>query len=131
MFDDGRMFDLIKVGDDDIYLYFFIEFDNIGCVFLLYVLGLVLGNGNIGKNFGKFFEFNLFVLNNVGVSWKKVFDGFYKYEFGDFGFILVVVKDIDKGDVKEIEYLINYGEDWEFVKFLDDFEIQFMWLIII
>ncbi|KAL2212355.1 vacuolar protein sorting/targeting protein 10 [Sarocladium strictum] len=125
-FDDGRTFEPIKAGDDAIHLHSFTELDNIGRVFSSYAPGLVLGNGNTGKSLDKFAESNLFVSDDAGVSWKKALDGPHKYEFGDSGSVLVAVK--DASDVKEIQYSLNHGDDWESVKLPKDLEIEPVWL---
>lgn len=127
-FDDGRTFDPIKAGDDNIHLHSFTELDNIGRVFSSYAPGLVLGNGNTGKSLGPFADANLYVSDNAGVNWKKALDGPHKYEFGDSGSILVAVKDSKKEDVKEISYSLNHGDDWETVALPKDLEIQPIWL---
>lgn len=127
-FDDGRSFEPIKSGDDNIHLHSFTEIDNVGRVFSSPAPGLVMGNGNTGKSLGLFTEANLYVSDDAGVSWKQALEGPQKYEFGDSGSILVAVKDSAKEDVKEISYSLNHGEKWESVPLPKDLEIQPIWL---
>lgn len=127
-FDDGRTFEPIKADDDDIHLHSFTELDNIGRVFSSPAPGLVLGNGNTGKSLGKFSDANLYVSDDAGVNWKKALDGPHKYEFGDSGSILVAVKDSPDDNVKEIQYSLNHGDDWETAPLPKDLELSPFWL---
>lgn len=110
IFDDGCIFEKIMVDGKCIYFYFVMDFSNIGCVFFSVVFGIVMGVGNIGDELKSYWDKgNLYVLDDVGKIWIKVLDGFYKYEFGDQGFILVVVKDFKEEDIFEISYFLDYG----------------------
>lgn len=119
-FDDGRTFDPVKSGDDAIHLHSETELDNIGRIYSSPAPGLVMGNGNTGKSLGDFWDSNLFVSNDAGLTWKKALDGPHKYEFGDSGSILVAVKDSKDSNVNEFFYSLDHGDNWESMKFPDD-----------
>ncbi|KAG9249664.1 vacuolar sorting protein [Emericellopsis atlantica] len=124
-FDDGRTFEPLKAGDEDVHLHSETHLNNIGKVFSSLAPGLVMGNGNTGKDLNPDFrKANLFVSDDAGLSWKKALDGPHKYEFGDSGSILLAVKDSEKEDVKEISYSIDHGDSWESVDFPKDTQIR-------
>lgn len=127
-FDDGRTFEELKAGDDTLHLHSETELDNIGRVFSSLAPGLVMGNGNTGKELKKMDDANLYVSDDAGLNWKEALKGPHKYEFGDDGSILVAIKDSDEEDVDEIRYSLDHGENWESVDLPKDLKIQ-PWLL--
>lgn len=123
-FDDGRSFEPLKAGDDNVHLHSVTQLDNIGRVYSGPAPGLVMGNGNTGKFLEDLDKANLFVSDDAGVSWKKTLDGPHKYEFGDSGSILLAIKDSEDADVKKISYSLDHGEKWEEVDLPDDLSIR-------
>lgn len=123
-FDDGRTFETIKAGDDQIHLHSVTELNNVGRVFSSPAPGLVMGNGNTGATLGKFSEANLYVSDNAGLTWKQALEGPHKYEFGDSGSILVAVWDSDKEDVAKVWYSLDHGEKWDFLKLPKDMKVR-------
>ncbi|KAF4512470.1 hypothetical protein G6O67_001606 [Ophiocordyceps sinensis] len=112
-FDDGRTFQEVKVGEERLHLHSVTELDNVGRVFSSPAPGLVMGNGNVGKQLTKFTDANLYVSDDAGLTWAKALDGPHKYEFGDSGSVLVAVKDSKKEDVKELSYSLDHGQNWK------------------
>ncbi|TGJ82716.1 hypothetical protein E0Z10_g6040 [Xylaria hypoxylon] len=122
-FDDGRTFEAIKVGSDNIHLHSVTEPDNVGTVFSSPAPGLVMGNGNSGKFLKDYWEARLFISDDAGKTWTEGPEGPHKYEFGDQGSILVAVKDSKKADIQEIKYSLDHGISWKTTKLPDDLSI--------
>lgn len=124
-FDDGRTFESVTTGDDDIHLHSITEVNNVGPIFSSPAPGLVMGNGNKGKYLKSFYESNLYVSDDAGRTWIEGPKGPHKYEFGDQGSILLAIKDSDsdKADVDELRYSLDHGKEWETVKLPKDLKI--------
>lgn len=123
-FDDGRTFETLAATDNDtLHLHSSTELDNVGRVFSSMAPGLVMGNGNTGKQLGDFKDSDLYVSDNAGLTWKKALDGPHKYEFGDSGSVLVAVKSADD-HVDKFSYSTNHGDDWHDVSFPNDIKIK-------
>lgn len=110
-FDDGRKFQPIKVGDEDLHLHSISDISNFGKVYSSPAPGLVMGVGNTGKHLEPYREGNLYVSDNAGLEWMKAQDEAHKYEFGGQGGVLVAIKDV--GPTDEIVYSIDYGKTWK------------------
>ncbi|KAF4984836.1 hypothetical protein FZEAL_64 [Fusarium zealandicum] len=123
-FDDGRTFDSVKAGDDQIHLHSMSDIDNVGRIFSSPAPGLVMGNGNTGKSLGKFEDANLYVSDDAGVTWKQALEGPHKYEFGDSGTILVAVRDSPGPDIDKVSYTLDYGDNWESVPLPDGLKVK-------
>lgn len=110
-FDDGRTFQSVKSGDDDLHLQSVTHLSNTGRVFSSPAPGIVMGIGNTGEYLKDYKDGNLYVSSDAGMTWRLGLKGPHKYEFGDSGSILVAIK--DNGEpVDEIRYSLNHGKDW-------------------
>lgn len=111
-FDDGRTFEALKVGGDELHLHSVTDLSNTGRVFSSLAPGILMGNGNTGDFLKlKSTDPDLFVSDDAGRSWKTTpLKGPHKYEFGDQGGILVAIKSelTDK-----LSYSIDHGKTWE------------------
>ncbi|RWA11921.1 hypothetical protein EKO27_g3215 [Xylaria grammica] len=123
-FDDGRTFEAIKTGDDNIHLHSITEPNNIGPIFSSPAPGLVMGNGNHGKFLKDYWESSLYISDDAGKTWIEGPKGPHKYEFGDQGSILLAVEDSADTDVQEIKYSLDHGVTWKTTKFPDDLSIR-------
>ncbi|KAI1327553.1 vacuolar protein sorting [Xylariaceae sp. FL0255] len=123
-FDDGRTFQSVKTGDDDIQLHSMTEINNIGRIFSSPAPGLVMGNGNPGKYLKSYWDSNLYVSDDAGQTWVEGRKGPHKYEFGDQGSILLAVQDSKDVDVKTLEYSLDHGKSWQTVSLPDDLTIR-------
>lgn len=112
-FDDGRTFQPLRAGDDDLHLHSVTDLSNSGRVFSSPAPGLVMGIGNTGKKLRDYEEGDLYVSDDAGLTWRKALSGPHKYEFGDQGSVLVAIKD---EFTDEISYSLNHGKDWNSVK---------------
>ncbi|KAI2616437.1 Oligoxyloglucan reducing end-specific cellobiohydrolase [Hypomontagnella submonticulosa] len=127
-FDDGRTFESIKTGDEEIHLHSVTEMNNVGLVYSSPAPGLVMGNGNDGGHLKGYWDANLYVSDDAGRTWIEGPKGPHKYEFGDQGSILLAVKDSKKADVKEITYSLDHGKKWKTAELPDDMSI-FPWTL--
>ncbi|KAI1499629.1 vacuolar protein sorting [Biscogniauxia marginata] len=112
-FDDGRSFESVKTGDENIHLHSVTELNNIGPVFSSPAPGLVMGNGNRGKHLKGYWESDLYISDDAGRTWTAGPKGPHKYEFGDQGSVLLAVKDSQEADVQEIKYSLDHGQNWK------------------
>ncbi|KAA8644881.1 vacuolar protein sorting/targeting protein PEP1 [Aspergillus tanneri] len=110
-FDDGRTFQPLKVGDEDLHLHSVTASANIGRVFSSPAPGLVMGVGNTGEHLGKYPEGNLYVSDDAGMTWRYALKGPHKYEFGDQGAIVVAVSEDERNS--EIKFSVDHGKVWE------------------
>lgn len=112
-FDDGRTFEDVKVDGKRLHLHSVTEPSNVGRVFSSPAPGLVMGIGNTGDTLASYWDGNLYVSDNAGLTWAKALEGPHQYEFGDQGSILVAIKDSKEFDVGEIEYSLDHGQNWK------------------
>ncbi|KAF2674767.1 vacuolar protein sorting/targeting protein 10 [Microthyrium microscopicum] len=111
-FDDGRTFESLKVGNDELHLHSVTELRNSGRVFSSPAAGIVMGNGNTGEYLEAFKDANVFVSDDAGKTWIKAdLQGPHKYEFGDQGSILLAIKDGVLTD--EASYSLDHGKSWK------------------
>ncbi|KAK7951868.1 vacuolar protein-sorting protein BRO1 [Apiospora aurea] len=124
-FDDGRTFESVKEGDNELHLHSITEPNNVGRIFSSPAPGLVMGNGNEGKHLGDYLkDSSLYVSDDAGKTWVKGPKGPHKYEFGDQGSILLAVHDSEKDDVGEIKYSLNHGKEWKTLSLPDKLKIR-------
>lgn len=112
-FDDGRTFQKLKAGDDDLHLHSVTDSSNSGRVFSSPAPGLIMGVGNTGKNLKDYDKGDLYVSDDAGLTWRRALKEAHKYEFGDQGSVLLAV--YDEGPKKEISFSTDHGKDWESV----------------
>ncbi|KAI0391146.1 Oligoxyloglucan reducing end-specific cellobiohydrolase [Xylariaceae sp. FL0594] len=128
-FDDGRTFDAIESGKDEIHLHSVTELNNVGMVFSSPAPGLVMGNGNRGKYLKGYRDSaSLFISDDAGKTWVEGPEGPHKFEFGDQGSILLAIKDSLEPDVGEIKYSLDHGQNWKTVSLPDDLKVS-PWLL--
>ncbi|EGX49250.1 hypothetical protein AOL_s00078g283 [Orbilia oligospora ATCC 24927] len=111
-FDNGRTWNGLKVGSEELHLHSVSDLNNLGRVYSSPAPGMVMGIGNTGEHLSDPLSGNLYVSDDAGLSWTKARDGPHKYEFGDQGSIFVAVKD-EKTD--KIVYSLDHGKTWESV----------------
>ncbi|KAJ9669353.1 vacuolar protein sorting/targeting protein PEP1 [Coniosporium apollinis] len=116
-FDDGRTFQALKAGDEDLHLHSVTDQRNVGRVFSSPAPGIVMGVGNTGKYLKPYSEGDLYVSDDAGVTWKRALKEAHKYEIGDKGAVLVAV--YDEGHTEGFSYSLDHGGKWEQVS-LDD-----------
>lgn len=114
-FDDGRTFQNLKVGDENLHLHSVTTASNTGRVFSSPAPGILMGVGNTGGGLKSFSEGNLYVSDDAGVTWRLARKGPHQYEFGDQGAVVMAISD-NGGKTDEIAYSINHGKDWETTK---------------
>lgn len=114
-FDDGRTFEAMTTGVNNLHLHSVTEMSNSGRVFSSSAPGLVMGVGNTGKYLKPYEEGDLYVSDDAGLTWTFAIKSAHKYEFGDQGSVLVAV--YDEGPAEKIEYSINHGKKWDSKKF--------------
>ncbi|KZF23780.1 vacuolar protein sorting protein [Xylona heveae TC161] len=110
-FDDGRTFQNLKVGKDNLHLHSVTEMRNSGRIFSSPAPGLVMGVGNTGEFLKPYKHGDLYVSDDAGLTWRKALDEPHIYEFGDQGSVLVAIKDTES--TSKVKYSINHGKDWE------------------
>jgi len=109
-YDDGRTWENIHVGNDQLHLHSVTEQRNSGRIFSSAAPGIVMGNGNTGEYLGLFGKSNLYVSDDAGLTWRATsLKGPQKYEIGDRGAVLMTVPDTE---TDEIFYSLNHGKDW-------------------
>ena len=110
-FDDGRTFQSLKAGKEDLQLHSVSGLHNSGRVFSSPAPGIIMGVGNTGDRLKQYEECDLYVSDDAGLNWQKARDNAHMYEFGDQGSILVAVN--DETSTSQIAYSINHGHDWD------------------
>ncbi|OTB01508.1 hypothetical protein M426DRAFT_14393 [Hypoxylon sp. CI-4A] len=123
-FDDGRTFESVKTGDEEIHLHSVTEMNNAGPVFSSPAPGLVMGNGNRGKHLKGYWDSHLYISDDAGRTWIEGPNGPHKYEFGDQGSILLAVRDSKEADVKDIRYSLDHGKNWETAELPDGLSVS-------
>ncbi|KAF2467591.1 vacuolar protein sorting/targeting protein 10 [Lindgomyces ingoldianus] len=115
-FDDGRTFESLKAGDDEIHLHSVTDLSNSGRVFSSPAPGIVMGIGNTGDFLGQYTDGDLYVSDDAGLTWTLALQEAHKYEFGDQGSVLVAV--FDEGETDEIQYSLSHGQpkSWKPIK---------------
>jgi hypothetical protein len=121
-FDDGRTFQPLTVGDEELHIHSVTDLSNSGRVFSSPAPGMVMAVGNTGKYLKNYEDGDLYVSDDAGVTWSHALDGPHKYEFGDQGSVLVAIE--DKGMTDEIKFSLDHGKNWQKVDLPDDLEIR-------
>jgi len=112
-FDDGRTWQALKVGEDDLQLHSVTDLHNIGRVFSSAAPGIVMGVGNTGSSLKSWSECDTYVSDDAGATWKFALKGPHIYAVGGAGSLLVAVPSLKSGSTtKQIKYSINHGKDW-------------------
>ncbi|PSK55766.1 Vacuolar protein sorting/targeting protein 10 [Elsinoe australis] len=109
-FDDGRTWQTLKVGDENLHLHSVTSQRNAGRIFSSPAPGIVMGVGNTGKSLKEWDEGDTYVSDDAGVTWKLALRKPHLYEMGGQGSILVAIEDKETDQVK---YSVNHGKDWE------------------
>ncbi|KAI1387058.1 Oligoxyloglucan reducing end-specific cellobiohydrolase [Hypoxylon trugodes] len=123
-FDDGRTFESVKTGDEEVHLHSVTEINNVGPVFSSPAPGLIMGNGNHGGHLKGYWDSRLYISDDAGRTWIEGPKGPHKYEFGDEGSILLAIRDSKEDDVKEIRYSLDHGKNWETTELPDGLSIH-------
>jgi photosystem II stability/assembly factor-like uncharacterized protein len=110
-FDDGRTFESLRAGGEDLHLHSVTNQRNTGRIFSSPAPGIIMGNGNTGEYLGDYRSSSLYISDDAGKTWVKApMKGPQKYEFGDQGTVLLAIAD---GEADEISYSLNHGRDWK------------------
>jgi hypothetical protein len=112
-FDDGRKWEDLRVGKEDLHLHSVTDLSNSGRVFSSPAPGIIMGVGNTGKYLKDYMDGDLYVSDDAGLTWRMALDGPHKYEFGDQGSVLVA---IEEGFVNEMKFSLDHGKKWETFK---------------
>lgn len=74
-------------------------------------VGLMIGTGNVGEFLGNKKDADTFITRDAGLTWSRIAEGNWMWEYGDQGSILVIVKDGEKTD--NVLYSLDEGATWE------------------
>lgn len=83
---------------------------NIGRIFSSTAPGFVMGVGSVSEYLYTYRDSDTYLSTDAGHSWKQIRHSPHKYEFGDQGNIIVIVKDEDFVD--HFRFSIDSGETW-------------------
>lgn len=81
-------------------------------------VGMMLAVGNVGQYLTPLHDGNTFFTKDGGITWKEVKKGFYMWEFGDQGSIIVIVNGKDNTNV--VHYSLDEGDTWVEYKFSEE-----------
>jgi hypothetical protein len=113
-FDDGRVWEGLRAGKEDLHLHSVTELSNSGRVFSSPAPGIVMGIGNTGDYLKDYMDDgNLYVSDDAGLTWREALKGPHKYEFGGQGSVLVAIKE---GPGDELRFSLDHGKEWGRVK---------------
>jgi hypothetical protein len=116
-FDDGRTWEGLKAGKDELHLHSVTEQHNSGRIFSSPAPGLVMGIGNTGEFLSGYGEGSLFISRDAGRTWiNSGLDGPQKFEFLDQGSVLVAIAEKET-DI--VSYSLDQGSNWQTVKLPD------------
>jgi len=73
-------------------------------------VGLMMATGNVGEHLGRVDDADTFVTRDGGLTWHLAQRGIYKWEYGDQGSIIVIVKSGEPTNT--VLYSLNEGVDW-------------------
>lgn len=74
-------------------------------------VGLMMGTGNVGEYLGSKKDADTFLTRDAGLTWDRVAEGNWMWEYGDQGSIIVIVKEDEKTDY--VLYSLDEGANWE------------------
>jgi photosystem II stability/assembly factor-like uncharacterized protein len=121
-FDDGRTWEPLKVGKEELHIHSVTEMHNSGKVFSSPAPGIVMGIGNTGKYLDTWGEGSLYVSDDAGRTWFETnLKGPQKYEFLDQGSILVAMAE-KKTD--EVSYSLDHGRTWKTAELPEKVEVH-------
>ncbi|KIW01039.1 uncharacterized protein PV09_07554 [Verruconis gallopava] len=110
-FDDGRTWEPLMVGKEELHIHSVTEQHNSGRVFSSAAPGIVMGIGNTGKFLEDYNSGSLFVSDDAGRTWIATnLKGPQKYEFLDQGSVLVAVAE---KEIDEVSYSLDHGRTWK------------------
>lgn len=73
--------------------------------------GIIIATGVTGKSLKGIPGF--YISRDAGLTWKKILQDLYFFNYGDHGGVLVVVKEFNsRGETRRILYSTNEGVDW-------------------
>ncbi|ORY05058.1 vacuolar protein sorting/targeting protein 10 [Clohesyomyces aquaticus] len=107
-FDDGREWESLKAGKDELHLHSVTDLSNSGRVFSSPAPGIIMGIGNTGEYLRPYTDGDLYVSDDAGMTWAKALSEAHKYEFGDDGSVLVAV--FDEGETDQVMYSLAHGQ---------------------
>lgn len=81
-------------------------------------VGMMLAVGNVGEYLTPLFDGNTFFTKDGGASWKEIKKGYYMWEYGDQGSIIVIVNGHDSTNT--ITYSLDEGDTWHDYQFSED-----------
>jgi len=87
-------------------------------------VGLMMAVGNVGEFLTRKDDesTDTFITRDAGITWKSVKKGSYRWEFGDQGSIIVIVK--ESQPTKSIFYTLDEGDSWKEFEFSPKVEMQ-------
>lgn len=109
-FDDGRTWNALKAGDDDLHVHSVTDQRQNGKIFSSAAPGLVLGVGNTGKTLDTYANGDLYASDDAGETWWFALKGPHLYEFGGAGSVIIATS--DKGDAEVLQYSVDFGHTW-------------------
>lgn len=81
-------------------------------------VGMMVAVGNVGESLSPLFDGNTFFTRDGGASWKEIKKGYYMWEYGDQGSIIVIVNGHD--NTNTVSYSLDEGDTWHDYKFSED-----------
>lgn len=81
-------------------------------------VGMMLAVGNVGESLSPLFDGNTFFTRDGGASWKEIKKGYYMWEYGDQGSIIVIVNGHDSTNT--VSYSLDEGDNWNDYQFSDE-----------
>ena len=122
-FDDGRTWEPLKVGKEDLQVHSVTEMHNSGRVFSSPAPGIIMGIGNTGKFLKSWDQGSLFVSDDAGRTWVETdLKGPQKYEFLDQGSVLIAVA--SEGRTDFASYSLDHGRSWSKVDLPEKVEVH-------
>lgn len=118
-FDDGRTWQAMKVGKEELHLHSVTNQHNFGRIYSSPAPGIVMGVGNTGRFLGTWEEGDTYISDDAGVTWSRALRNPHLYEIGDQGAVLVAA---EYSETTEIKYSFNHGKDWDSVELEDKVE---------
>ncbi|ODV78209.1 vacuolar protein sorting/targeting protein 10 [Suhomyces tanzawaensis NRRL Y-17324] len=77
--------------------------------------GLMIGSGNVGEFLQKSENINTYMTRDGGITWREIRKGYYMWEYGDRGTIVVLVNGAEETDT--MHYSLDEGRTWNDYKF--------------
>ncbi|ODQ63277.1 vacuolar protein sorting/targeting protein 10 [Nadsonia fulvescens var. elongata DSM 6958] len=81
-------------------------------------IGMMIGVGNVGESLTSIHDGNTFLTRDGGITWKEIRKGYYMWEYGDQGSILVIVN--GKDNTNTLYYSLDEGDSWAEYKFSEE-----------